>query len=439
MAAGWLTGRSRRLSAAVALAGAGIPLVARLLDRVGRWAGDDPDAMSRRPEHCSTAADPPEPITVIVPARNEAAIIGPLLHDLAAQDLRGPDGRLGFEIVVIDDRSTDGTGERAGEAIVAAGIQGGAGVLRRDSGPEGKGAALAWLGTDRTGVTVVFDADARIGSHVVRRLVVAGATTRRSVTARRRMLLPRHGSWRRRLAQLQDDELTLDGAVQLARAALGGGSELRGNGMAVRNDTLRAVGGWPAGAVTEDLELSTLIYLQTGAGIGWLPELEVYEQPVLRIDHLAGQRLRWAEGAIRRDIRHVVPVLMEGRGTVRARTDLAIYAGHLLLGWYLVGLAIGGRGGRKAAAAVIAGYGVGTTILAQAALRRFDTASPGGHRRLARAIGVALFAGAWLPVTAAAWVRVAIRGDAVHFERTVKTDEFESTTAPLATSRRGGA
>ncbi len=53
-------------------------------------------------------APPLPPVTVVVPARNEAASIAPALRSLLAQDYPGA-----LRVVLVDDQSTDGTGELA--------------------------------------------------------------------------------------------------------------------------------------------------------------------------------------------------------------------------------------------------------------------------------------------------------------------------------------
>ncbi|HWW98842.1 MAG TPA: glycosyltransferase, partial [Edaphobacter sp.] len=65
----------------------GLPRVPNLLD----------------PEHNQSPAGAPS-ITVIIPARNEAADIAATLHTLLAQDYPN------LQIIAIDDRSTDQTG-----------------------------------------------------------------------------------------------------------------------------------------------------------------------------------------------------------------------------------------------------------------------------------------------------------------------------------------
>jgi chlorobactene glucosyltransferase len=96
-----------------------------LLGLLGEWR------YRRLPELRETPATGPLPsLSVIVPARNEAANLPRLLASLRASAYPGP-----CELIVVDDGSTDGTGPRA-EA-------GGARVLRLDHLPPG------WLGKPR--------------------------------------------------------------------------------------------------------------------------------------------------------------------------------------------------------------------------------------------------------------------------------------------------
>src|ERR1700722_2362482 len=50
-------------------------------------------------------------VDVVVPARDEADLIGPVIASLLAQDYRGR-----FRVILVDDNSTDGTASRAGAA-----------------------------------------------------------------------------------------------------------------------------------------------------------------------------------------------------------------------------------------------------------------------------------------------------------------------------------
>jgi len=101
-------------------------------------------------------------VSVCVPARNEAATVAGVLSPLLAA-MTDPDW-LVDEVIVVDDGSTDDTGDLA-EML-------GARVLRRQGRP-GKGAAMSAAIAAATGDLVVFvDADlANFGLHFLTRLL----------------------------------------------------------------------------------------------------------------------------------------------------------------------------------------------------------------------------------------------------------------------------
>ena len=105
----------------------------------------------------------PQPISVLIPARNEAANIGPAVHAVLANT------GIPFEVVVLDDGSTDAT------ASILAGIADPR--LRVISGPalppgwSGKQHACAVLaGAARHDLLVFTDADVRLSPDALRRM-----------------------------------------------------------------------------------------------------------------------------------------------------------------------------------------------------------------------------------------------------------------------------
>ena len=358
----------------------------------------------------------PLSITILVPARNEAPVIGALLSDLGRLRGRPP------EVVVIDDASDDGTGDVASAAIAAAGVHGR--VVRRSRSGDGKGRALAHVAIepDEDRIIVILDADARVDPGFAEACAAAAAGGV-AATARRRMVQPVGGSRAADiLARLQDDEQSLDDVVQRARLAFGGAAEFRGNGMVVRADVLASLGGWPVDAVCEDLELSSRLYQVTGRGVPRPPGLTVWEQPVIGLRALFRQRLRWAEGSIRRDLRIVYPAALRGAVVDGGSLEPLAYAGQSLVPWVIVGLAWRCRGSRRAAArrglaALLGAYAIAATSIGWAAIG----ASPDESlsQRAGRTAGSTAFALLWLAILPLAWLRIVRRPGTTEFAKTI--------------------
>ena len=70
----------------------------------GRFWSSGPELPPARP------AEPPD-VDIIVPARDEAQTIAPVIASLVAQDYAGK-----FRVILVDDNSTDGTARQAGSA-----------------------------------------------------------------------------------------------------------------------------------------------------------------------------------------------------------------------------------------------------------------------------------------------------------------------------------
>jgi glycosyltransferase involved in cell wall biosynthesis len=382
---------------------------------------------SRRPP---VGPDPEPPagttlptVSVVVAGRDEAAVLPRLVADLAAQDHRDEAGRPRFEVVIVDDRSTDGTAQ----VVLAAASAGGLGsdvvrVIRRegDGLPDGKGAALTAAQPDvcRGDVVLVLDADARIGPGYLRRLARYVACGVPAVTARRRIIDPSSSN----LAGAQADEQTQDGELQRGRWASGGCSEFRGNGIAVRRDLLASVGGWRASALTEDIDLSSRLAAVHGITVAWALDLEVWEEPVRTWGSLWRQRLRWSEGAIRRILEHGTTVISSRRLPLRARLDFAAYAAQLLAPPLIIGATVGtlGTGSPLMALALVGTYLAAGGVLAFDALRWEtdpDGYPPATTARLGRSLRAALFSGIWLGAVPGALWRIMARRGAVRYDK----------------------
>lgn len=358
--------------------------------------------------------------SVVVAARDEVAVIPRLVADIAAQDHRTPDGRPLFELVIIDDRSDDGTGRAARLAALDAGIADVTRVVRRSGEhlPDGKGAALTAVQPDacRGDVVVVLDADARVGPAFLRTLAHYVAAGAQAVTARRRIADTSV------LAGAQADEQTLDGELQRGRWALGGCSEFRGNGITVRRSLLLAVGGWRAAALTEDLDLSSRIAAAAGVRVAWALDAELWEEPVRTWSALWRQRVRWAEGSIRRTIEHGLEVVRSPRLSTGARLDFVAYTGQLAVPPVLVGALVAGVARRRPGPglALLGAYGASSWMLGFDALRwETDGAGRALSRaaRARRAIRVTAFGTVWIGVVPVAFWRLATRRGRVEYDK----------------------
>jgi hypothetical protein len=354
-------------------------------------------------------------VTVLIPARDEEEHITWLIGDLGRQELDSKHGPVCLRVVVIDDRSVDRTGALAAQAIAEAGLNGR--VICR-TGPGGtKSDALRHVPADAIGdarLLVVLDADARIAPDFVRGIAEYHAAGNGAFTARRRIAWADH-SW---LGRVQDDEQALDSWVLAGRIGHGGAGELRGNGMAVARDALEAVGGWPAGVLAEDLEVSAAL-LSAGITIAWAGQVVVEETVAATPSALVRQRLRWAEGSVRRFLNHL-PAVVAARDARRgARLELVLYAGQLLLAPLILGACARGQvSGRPGPAAVlVAGY-VGTgSLLAWSAIGRLQEPAPPATRAM-RAIAVGAFSTHWVVALPVALIRIAVGPGAVTFART---------------------
>jgi 1,2-diacylglycerol 3-beta-glucosyltransferase len=372
--------------------------------------GRDDRPASATPAH--RASDPL--LSVVVAARDEVEVLPSLLADLAEQNIRCADGTPQFEVVLIDDRSTDGTFE----AMVAGARDPSlllSGIVRRPAGATGgKGAALRSVppAALRGQAIVVLDADARVDPSFLALVAAHTSAGRAALTARRRIAGAERSAW----ARVQDDEQTVDALVQLGRDRIGGCAEFRGDGMVVRRDLLASLGGWAVDALTEDLDLSSRL-AAVGVRVAVPPELVLREMPVRGLRPFWYQRMRWAEGSIRRYLRHTVAVARSPALPPRARLDFVVYACQLALPPLLLGAALAGVARRRPLVplTLVAGYAAGGVALSYSALRAGGRADDSTRPMVRRAIAVTLFGATWLVVVPAAFVRLAVRrGPAVH-------------------------
>ncbi|MDR7434940.1 MAG: glycosyltransferase family 2 protein [Armatimonadota bacterium] len=266
-------------------------------------------------------------VSILVPAKNEEKVIGEAIKHLCFLDYPDARGARNYEVIVIEDRSTDGTGAILENLQKWYPFK----VIRPPLGSNhGKAAALnVGLRACRGEVVAVFDADAIVPRDFLKKTVpylnspvVAAVQARKLVSNGRRNLLTR----------VQEDEYAIfQVLLQRSRSLLGGYVSLAGNGMVLRREVLEAVGGWNERALTEDLEMTLRLTLR-GWQIRYCEEAVVWEEAVGRWKSLFLQRARWTEGALQCFFQYLPNLLFQYEiSWVRRLDALFFYSSALLL------------------------------------------------------------------------------------------------------------
>ena len=226
-------------------------------------------------------------IAAVIAARNEEAVIAPLIESLLKQKYP----RELFEVFVIPNNCTDNTeaaARRAGAQIIPC-----AGKI--SSKGDALRCAFAYLAAldQPFDAYCIFDAD-----NLVHEDFFAAVNDAREAGVR--------------VAQgYRDSKNPCDNWISgsmaafywfmsrfynASRAALGMSAALNGTGFMVADDLIREMG-WETVTLTEDLEFTALCSLR-GIKIGWMPRARIYdEQPVTMRDSVL-QRRRWSAGSL---------------------------------------------------------------------------------------------------------------------------------------------
>jgi cellulose synthase/poly-beta-1,6-N-acetylglucosamine synthase-like glycosyltransferase/peptidoglycan/xylan/chitin deacetylase (PgdA/CDA1 family) len=247
-------------------------------------AGRQFRSVKRRP----AAAEYLPPVAVVVPAYNEAVGIERAVRSLAASDY--PD----FEVVVVDDGSTDATAEIV-EGLALERVR----LLRKANG--GKASALnTGIAASSAPVVVMVDGDTVFEADALLQLVqplgdpTVGAVSGNTKVGNRRGLL---GRWQhieyvtgfnldRRMYEVLQCTPTVPGAIG-----------------AFRRDALQEVGGVSGDTLAEDTDL-TLAIGRTGRRVVYAEKARAWTEAPSSLGDLWRQRYRWSYGTMQAVWKH---------------------------------------------------------------------------------------------------------------------------------------
>jgi 1,2-diacylglycerol 3-beta-glucosyltransferase len=265
-------------------------------------------------------------VSIMVPCHCEEAVISETIQNIMALEYDA------FELIVIDDRSTDNTAEvlKSFEAKFPEKFK--ALIRDKDAFP-GKSAVLnEALPVSKGEVICVFDADARINPDFLNKILPKLAPKDVGAVQARKVVMNRDFNF---LTRCQDNEMTLDSHFQCGRDSIKGAVELRGNGQLIKREALFSVDCWNEHTITDDLDLSTKLHLK-GWDVRFCLGVEVYEEGVLTFDSLIKQRRRWIEGSIRRYLDYFDQMITSDTISLFARVDMLAYIAEFLLPIWLV-------------------------------------------------------------------------------------------------------
>ena len=228
------------------------------------------------------------PVSILVPAFNEAEVIAKALSSLSGGDYPS------HEVIVVDDGSTDGTGELV-EGLGLPGVR----LVRQPN--SGKAAALnAGLAVAKGEVIVTVDADTVFEEDTLRRLVepfadpAVGAVAGNTKVGNRKGLL---GTWQhidyvtgfnldRRLYVVLQAMPTVPGAVG-----------------AFRREAIEVGGGFSSATLAEDTDL-TITIGRAGWSVAYVEDARGWTETPSTLAGLWRQRYRWSYGTMQAVWKH---------------------------------------------------------------------------------------------------------------------------------------
>lgn len=248
-------------------------------------------------------AEPQKRIAAIVPARNEAAVIGNLIQSLKDQDY--PADLL--DIIVIPNNCTDNTQEVAERC--------GARILPCSVPVKSKGEVLHFAfnhmvngSMDDYDAFCVFDADNLVHPGFIKSMNDALVDGARIAQGYRDSKNPTD-SWISSCHSIY--YFSVNGFFNRARMALGWSAALNGTGFMVSREYLQDHG-FNTYTMTEDIEYTAQAVADFGERIIWVPDAVTYDEHPLSFKESWTQRRRWTVGTVQCFCRYFKSLLCLG-------------------------------------------------------------------------------------------------------------------------------
>jgi cellulose synthase/poly-beta-1,6-N-acetylglucosamine synthase-like glycosyltransferase len=264
-------------------------------------------------------------VSVIIPMHNEEKVASSILDCLVEADY--PRHNSHYEVIVVDDSSTDRTGEIADSyadqyPFIKV-------IHRTKNGARGKSHALR-VATNAASneIILVFDADYLPSRNCIQRLVAPFCDPEIGVVMGRVVPINSPQSFLTRILDLERS-----GGYQVdqqARYNLGLITQYGGTVGGLRRSALNAVGGWDVLKLAEDTDVTYRMYLK-GWRVGYVNIAECYEEGVPTWEERRKQLTRWAMGHNQCFYAHFVKTLKSPVLSFWQKID-----GVLLLGVYIV-------------------------------------------------------------------------------------------------------
>ena len=223
---------------------------------------------------------------VLIAARNEELVIGPLINSLLTQEYPAEL----YDIWVIPNNCTDNTAMAAGRF--------GAKVLECTVPVKSKGEVLRFAYNRLHGrqydAYCVFDADNLVDSRFLMEMnnaYMAGARVAQGYRDSKNPYdTPMSGCY-------SIYYWMMDRFYNQSRAAVGLSAMINGTGFMVAARVLEGMGGWNTHTLSEDLEMTVQCAL-AGEKVAWVPRAVTYDEQPLDYAVSVTQRRRWTSGTL---------------------------------------------------------------------------------------------------------------------------------------------